>query len=449
MNFEKFIYKKISLWILILTILISILFSIFFGSMVLRSNSAKSIARIPDNIKKLLVKSDDDFIGGDKNNFKNKTGLNKNNNFKNSLTGFILLSKYDHDERRSYVELINIKSGNVIHTWKPDIKKINSLSNLPKNFINVERDNSPNRYRMFHPYLDLDGSLITHSESPLIKIDLCSKLEWHVDGGFHHSNEKDHEGNIWVPAWSFPVKTKGVNLDINENDLSQNMNFFHDDELVKLSSDGKVLFRKTVISILKENNLENLIFPIGQNKDPLHLNDIEPVISNSDYWKKGDVFVSLRNISMVFLYRPSNNKVLWYRQGPWVFQHDVDVISDSKISVFDNNLDNFTKSRVDGASSIVIFDFEKNDISRPYDKAFLKNDIFTMTGGLHRILENGDVFVEATDSGRLVRIDKMGNIKWEYINRASNNNIYLLNWSRYYKSLNENILKKIKNKNCD
>ena len=112
-------------------------------------------------------------------------------------------------------------------------------------------------------------------------------------------------------------------------------------------------------------------------------------------------------------------------------------------------MDNFTKSRVDGASSIVIFDFEKNDISRPYDKAFLKNDIFTMTGGLHRILENGDVFVEATDSGRLVRIDKMGNIKWEYINRASNNKIYLLNWSRYYKSLNENVLKKIKNNNCD
>ena len=46
-------------------------------------------------------------------------------------------------------------------------------------------------------------------------------------------------------------------------------------------------------------------------------------------------------------------------------------------------------------------------------------------------------------------LDKMGNIKWEYINRASNNNIYLLNWSRYYKSLNENILNKIKNKNCD
>ena len=49
MNFEKLIYKKISMWILLLTIVISILFSIFFGSLVLRSNSAKSIARIYDD----------------------------------------------------------------------------------------------------------------------------------------------------------------------------------------------------------------------------------------------------------------------------------------------------------------------------------------------------------------------------------------------------------------
>ena len=75
MNFEKFIYKKISMWILLLTILISILFVIFFWSLVLRSNSAKSIAKIPDNIKQLLVKSDDDFIGGDKNNFKKKNRI--------------------------------------------------------------------------------------------------------------------------------------------------------------------------------------------------------------------------------------------------------------------------------------------------------------------------------------------------------------------------------------
>ena len=72
MNFEKLMYKKISLWILIFTIIFAILFSIFFGSLVLRSKTAKTIAMIPSNVKQLLFKSDDDFVRGDKNSFKNK-----------------------------------------------------------------------------------------------------------------------------------------------------------------------------------------------------------------------------------------------------------------------------------------------------------------------------------------------------------------------------------------
>ena len=145
MNLEKLMFKKISLWILIFTIVLSILFSILFGSLVLRSKTAKTIAMIPQNVKELLLKSDDDFVRGDKNSFKNRSGLIKNSKFKSDLRGFILLSRYDHDERRSFVELISIDKNRVIHTWKPNIKKINSLSNLPKNFIDVERDNSPNR----------------------------------------------------------------------------------------------------------------------------------------------------------------------------------------------------------------------------------------------------------------------------------------------------------------
>ena len=119
MNFEKLMYKKISLWILIFTIIFAILFSIFFGSLVLRSKTAKTIAMIPSNVKQLLFKSDDDFVRGDKNSFKNKSGLIKNSKFENSSRGFILLSKYDHDEKRSFVELINIDKNNVIWCVEP------------------------------------------------------------------------------------------------------------------------------------------------------------------------------------------------------------------------------------------------------------------------------------------------------------------------------------------
>ena len=37
------------------------------------------------------------------------------------------------------------------------------------------------------------------------------------------------------------------------------------------------------------------------------------------------------------LYRPSTNKVIWFKQGPWRFQHDVDIINKNTIAIFDNN----------------------------------------------------------------------------------------------------------------
>ena len=73
-------------------------------------------------------------------------------------------------------------------------------------------------------------------------------------------------------------------------------------------------------------------------KDPLHLNDIEPLLSDGRHWKKGDLFISLRNRSTVLLYRPLTNKIMRTIQGSFYGQHDVDVISDSTISIFNNNV---------------------------------------------------------------------------------------------------------------
>ena len=71
--------------------------------------------------------------------------------------------------------------------------------------------------------------------------------------------------------------------------------------------------------------------------DPIHLNDIEPVRKDGPYWRKGDLFLSLRSPSTVMLYRPSTNKVIWRKDGPWSKQHDVDILDDHRISIFNNN----------------------------------------------------------------------------------------------------------------
>ena len=71
--------------------------------------------------------------------------------------------------------------------------------------------------------------------------------------------------------------------------------------------------------------------------DPIHLNDIEPALYDSKYWKKGDLFLSSRHQSAIIHYRPEINKVINYLTGPFSQQHDVDIISDEEISIFDNN----------------------------------------------------------------------------------------------------------------
>ena len=70
----------------------------------------------------------------------------------------------------------------------------------------------------------------------------------------------------------------------------------------------------------------------------MHLNDIQPVLYDGNYMKKGDLLLSVRNISLIILYRPSNNKILKIIEGEFLNQHDVDIINDSTISIYNNNL---------------------------------------------------------------------------------------------------------------
>ena len=448
MSLENFFYKKISMWILLLTIVFSFIFALFFGSLVLKSTTARNIASIPSLLKEIIFEFDHFVI--DVNRFDEEKGFKKVSNKSDDLSGYLLLSRFDYKKKRSVVELVEIKTEKVLNTWEPEINKINSYSKLPEEVFFLRRDHSLHRYRMFHPLLLDNGDLIVHSSSPLLKLDICSKVKWIVDDAYHHSNELDAEGNIWVPSWSYPIKTKGVSLDYNNKAINAFEPFFHDDAINKISNDGEVLFSKTIISILQENNLEHLIFPIGENKDPIHLNDIQPTLKDSKFWKKGDVFLSMRNISLVMLYRPSTNKIIWHKQFPWVNQHDVDIINNHQISIFDNNSDDFLKAYVDGSNETLIYDFEKDEVFSPYREAFLKNEIKTKMEGLSEILKNGDIFVEETSWGRIIRMDKKGNIKWQFINREENGKVYKLNWSRFLDEESYNsVVKKINEKKCN
>ena len=201
---------------------------------------------------------------------------------------------------------------------------------------------------------------------------------------------------------------------------------------------GEVLYEKSLTNLLIDNNYHNKVFGnLIFTPDLYHINDIEPALSDTTYWNKGDLFISLLMQSIIIQFRPETNKIIRIIDGPYYRQHDIDIIDDSKISIFNNNLlttfKYFAKGELikDFHNEVIIYDFEKNTYEKYIDEAMRKNKVATFSEGLSEILnEDMSILVEDQNSGRLVYFDNDGSLIWEFINKDSNGNIYQIGWSR-------------------
>jgi len=449
-------FKKVEIWIVYLILLLGVVLAIFFGSTIryeekLRrenlgwiSDAAIFLAEIPYNARLIFknpIKVEDRF-----------PELSGFNGAPNSNETYLLLSRFDGNLNEGVVELIDLTNFKVLHTWNPDFDEFNEQFEHIDEFEFTTRDNNNGRELLYHPELTKDGFLLFNS-SPLRKINSCSELVFqNIHDKFHHSLELDIDGNIWVPSHLYPqtLPEKKVGRDSPVKDG------FMDDAIVKMSPDGEIIFEKSVAQILIDNGLEYLLVSVGDRvftKDPIHLNDIQPVNFDTDFWKKGDVFMSLRNQSMIVLYRPSTNKIVWKFTGPIFHQHDVDILDDHRISIFNNNYKIFHKNEkiVDGNNEVIIYDFMTRKYSSYLKDSLSNNDVRTVTGGRSEILPNGDLFIEEKNYGRTLFFNKDGSLRWVHVNRGTDGNVNTVGWSRilYKKEDLQNVNDFLKNKkNC-
>jgi len=443
-------FKKIEIWVLYLTILLGILFAIGFGALVRHeiyggkglksinlgwiSKSALFLAEIPMNAKTILKGPSSVFLLEDR--FPKLDGFNGT---PNSEQSYLLLSRYDNNLSEGIVELVDLKNFEILHTWNPDIDSFNALVEKVDEFEHLDRDDNNQRKILAHPSITNNGGLLFGWDSPLRKIDACSNLVFqNTHDVFHHSIETDHDSNIWVSSHLYPqsIPARKVGRDM----ISYEEGGFLDDAIVKLSPDGKILYEKSVSQIFIDNGLEYLLFAVGEsfssargdfNNDPIHLNDIQPVDFDSSYFKKGDIFLSLRHQSMVVLYRPSNNKIIWKGVGPFFHQHDVDILDDHRISIFNNNSKDFIDGDVvDGYNEVIIYDFKANKYFSYHKDSLEKNEVRTITQGRSEILPNGDLFIEESNYGRTLYFNSDGSLRWTHVNRANDGNVYSVGWSR-------------------
>ncbi len=341
----------------------------------------------------------------------------------NDRNALLVLPRYDHSLGRSIVDIIDLNNFEIIHTYRHDVvetnKKIKNLNEFPR--INI--DQTTRRFRYDHPLVLDDGSMISFGKFyPIFKIDLCSNLQWINDEEmFHHGLNLDHNGDIWAIA-SMDPKSKYVKKYSIQN--------YSDDAIIKINTDGKILYSKSITEILIENNIvqDNFVLNnyVVNNFDPIHLNDIQPAFQNTKYWNKGDLFISIREQNAIIHFRPMTNKVINYITGPFAAQHDPDIISDNEISIFNNN--NFIVNNE--YSEILIYNFENKEFKRLFNDELKQNNFKTETNGLHEILNDGSLMVEETIHGRLILFNNQGEKEWEFVNKDKNGDIGRLFWSR-------------------
>lgn len=474
---EKLLFKKVELWLVILILLVCVVATIIFGWVVKYTvvggkkagaigEAAVVLASIPSNLKILYDKGLE--IEGGKIVQKNPQILDFKNagNFLQIDNGFhddglLFISAYSKEHSVSTVYLYDIINDRKIWEWIPspeDIVEASPSLKAAKKNGKLEQINTRALFRSQHPLLLDDGSIIlSGGEGPLIRMSPCGKLMWVTDRQFHHSIEEVGDSLI-VPIVSQVNRDNYIGKYLRDDGYA-----------IVAKKDGRIIKEESIASILMRGGYEGLLF--GQSmldfrvileqkgfedllsdedikEDRVHLNDAEVILHSDNYVKSGDVMFSIRNLSTVFLYRPSEDRIVWLKTGPWLGQHDIDYLGNGKFSIFGNDAYAFGKDIPSKANStIYVYDMQDGSISKPYETTISDSKLTSATQGQQRILSNGDAFIEITASGKLFRISPK-KIRWSYVHRISNLEIGALHWSRYF-NRNEVNLDWIKNSKCD
>jgi hypothetical protein len=351
---------------------------------------------------------------------------------------FVTNSIWDQEADRWEVRQFNFRNDSVLFKWY--IERHGWMMDKTERLF----ENAPAVHSLPGP----DRTLIAKLEKTpnLMRLDRESKVLWtNHEMLYHHAIQPDPDGtSFWVCASAIPPRPGAPRISRVVKNVNGHTLPFRDDFIVRVDiNSGRILYKKGVAEILLDAGKDGVLYG-GSLEDPIHLNDIVPVTVPSEHWRPGDLFISIKRRSMVLLYRPSENRLMDVIEGPFISQHDVNVISDHEISVFDNRyitpyqyplelsvpippgtpLDTIRSSRV------VIFDFKDRSFREVFPETFLREGIHTETQGLHEILPNGDLFVEAQNMGRYYVLSPQGVIMRKAIPAPLAGHVHGPNWSR-------------------
>ena len=201
-----------------------------------------------------------------------------------------------------------------------------------------------------------------------------------------------------------------------------------------------------MLEVLQANGLDHLILRSGDPQDPLHLNDVEPALHASAFFEKDDLFLSFRNLQCVLQFRPSTGEVIRVINGPLASQHDVDILDDSTLVIFNNNVQEnngihinkgdkypVSKDEVELAhyhSEMTQYDLGTGTFTPLLAGLMAEGGVMTASEGLQEALPGGRWFLEEQNSGELWVVGPEGVFYHDVHASHHDGHHHLPNWTR-------------------
>jgi hypothetical protein len=287
--------------------------------------------------------------------------------------------------------------GNVLHRWSTTAAQI-----FPEQ---VAAGRVPRPYLRRAKLLP-DGDLLTlFVEAGVFRLSPEGAVRWRWEGHAHHDLTTDGQGGVWVLAHS--------ERSIPEVDPKR---LVVDDDLVLLDEEtGAEVRRFSLAQAFLTSPFAPLLRPIPVQLDGDYFHSNAVVVLDGRYadrvpsFAKGHLMVSVRNQNLVVVIDPRTAEVVWAWRGPWRYAHEPTLVDPGHLLIFDNQ-GTWPRSRVleiDPVSQRIVWSFDGGRLP-----------VISETCGTAQRLPNGNTVIVASDTGRVLEVDRGGEIVWEWVSPA-------------------------------
>lgn len=328
------------------------------------------------------------------------------------------------DERKNFIGVFD-RAGNLIHELRPDWFEI--WGSDEGNFDDKRRPKSqPGALLHGLDFLASDDIVVNFENLSTMRMDWCGEVVWKLDNLGHHSVHVAEDNSIWVAA-----------EEVGEEISGKYRNYvlpFRSWTLQHISSDGEILETLPVFDIIRDNDLEGLLYlsTLSNKKtevfgDTLHLNDIETFPSGfrSEIFEAGDILFSLRNVNAVLVMDGETHKIKFHSVGNGLRQHDPDFMDNDAISIFDNRVLLPSGGQENQRSRIIEINARTGE-SKTVAGGEQGVKYFTDIMGVHQRLPNGNILIASSMEGRVLETLPDGSVAWVFANKRGENQLGLV-----------------------